>query len=97
MVCSPREAAEMKKRFGTALQVITPGIRLEAGGDPAAASGGYGTDDRWSEATQINDQKRTLTPAEARAAGADLIVVGRPVLKAADPAAAVRNLLEAIR
>jgi len=32
-----------------------------------------------------NDQKRVATPEEAVANGADYIVVGRPVLKAADP------------
>ena len=34
------------------------------------------------------DQKRTMTPAQARDAGADWIVVGRPITQAADPAAA---------
>jgi orotidine-5'-phosphate decarboxylase len=34
------------------------------------------------------DQARTATPAAAVAAGADYIVVGRPILEAADPAAA---------
>lgn len=34
------------------------------------------------------DQKRVMTPAEARDAGADWIVVGRPITRAADPAAA---------
>lgn len=38
------------------------------------------------------DQKRVATPAQARAAGADLIVVGRPVRDAADPAAAARAI-----
>ncbi|GAB4385409.1 orotidine-5'-phosphate decarboxylase [Albidovulum sp.] len=39
------------------------------------------------------DQKRTATPAEAIAGGADHIVVGRPVWAANDPAAAVEAIL----
>jgi orotidine-5'-phosphate decarboxylase len=41
-----------------------------------------------------DDQKRTLTPAEAARVGANYIVVGRPILKAKDPAAAARAILE---
>ena len=37
---------------------------------------------------EMGDQKRVATPAEAIAAGADHIVVGRPVTRAADPRAA---------
>jgi orotidine-5'-phosphate decarboxylase len=44
-----------------------------------------------------DDQKRTMTPGEAVAAGADYIVVGRPVLRAADRHAAVRKILEEIQ
>jgi orotidine-5'-phosphate decarboxylase len=40
-----------------------------------------------------NDQKRIATPAEAIRAGADHIVVGRPIWAAPDPAAAARALL----
>ncbi len=40
-----------------------------------------------------NDQARVATPAQARAAGADVLVVGRPVTAAADPAAAAAAIL----
>jgi orotidine-5'-phosphate decarboxylase len=43
-----------------------------------------------------DDQKRIMTPAEAFAAGTDYIVVGRPVLKAADRREAVKKILEEI-
>lgn len=40
------------------------------------------------------DQKRTATPAIAIKAGADFIVVGRPILEAPDPAAAAKAILD---
>ena len=40
------------------------------------------------------DQKRIATPADAIRAGADHIVVGRPIWAAADPAAAARAVLD---
>jgi len=40
------------------------------------------------------DQKRVTTPAQAVAAGSDYLVVGRPVVDAGDPVAAVKAILE---
>jgi len=42
------------------------------------------------------DQKRVTTPAQAVAAGSDYIVVGRPIVEAADPVAATRSILDEI-
>ena len=46
------------------------------------------------ENTDQADQKRVTTPRGAILAGADYIVVGRPILEAADPAQAVRKILD---
>ena len=42
------------------------------------------------------DQKRVATPADAVAAGADYLVVGRPVTQAPDPVAAFAQLLDEV-
>ncbi|MBL4634923.1 MAG: orotidine-5'-phosphate decarboxylase [Kofleriaceae bacterium] len=42
----------------------------------------------------LGDQKRVMSPAEALAAGADMIVVGRPIRDAANPVSAAQSILE---
>ena len=42
------------------------------------------------------DQKRIMTPSRAIAAGADYLVVGRPIIAAADPKAAAEAIVEEI-
>lgn len=43
---------------------------------------------------EVGDQKRVMTPAEAKKIGSDYIVVGRPITKAEDPVAAYERCLK---
>jgi len=43
-----------------------------------------------------DDQSRVMTPADAASAGASFIVVGRPILKATDPAAMAQRIRKEI-
>ena len=45
----------------------------------------------------LGDQKRVMTPAEAIRAGADHVVVGRPIHGQADPAQAARDIIDELR
>jgi orotidine-5'-phosphate decarboxylase len=45
---------------------------------------------------QVNDQKRITTPKEALSAGADYLVIGRPITKAPSPEKAVERILSEI-
>jgi len=64
-----------------------PVLRRELGGAPVIVTPGVRP-----SGSALDDQKRALTPDEAARAGASYIVVGRPILKAADPAAAARSV-----
>jgi orotidine-5'-phosphate decarboxylase len=49
------------------------------------------------EGVEADDQRRIMTPAAAIAAGADHLVVGRPVLVASDPKSAAEVIVAEIR
>jgi len=44
------------------------------------------------EGSAVGDQKRVVTPGAAVADGASILVIGRPITEAADPAAAAREI-----
>ncbi|MGL4613192.1 MAG: orotidine-5'-phosphate decarboxylase [Shewanella sp.] len=46
--------------------------------------------------SEVGDQHRVMTPPEALAAGADYLVIGRPITKAADPLAALHAIHQSL-
>jgi orotidine-5'-phosphate decarboxylase len=44
----------------------------------------------------LGDQRRVMGPAEARDAGADVLVIGRPITSATDPALAARDIAQSL-
>jgi len=85
IVCSGHEVAEVHKRWKHGYLVV-PGLRpAEPAGNAVGASGGNG-------GVLLADQKRVVTPRTARDAGASVLVIGRPISRAADPVAAARAI-----
>lgn len=78
VVAAPTETRLIRETLGNDFLIVTPGVR------PALETPEVGTSD---------DQKRVMTASEAINAGADFLVIGRPILKAANRVAAVREIL----
>jgi orotidine-5'-phosphate decarboxylase len=89
--------AQMAKAAGLA-GVVCSGLEVRAIKEalgPAFLAVAPGIRPAWAARGRGDDQKRVTTPAEAVLAGADYIVVGRPIRDAADPrAAAERTVAE---
>ena len=80
VVASVKEARAIRKSCGRDFLIVTPGVRPK---------------DK-STAAKDDDQARTATPGEAIRAGADFLVVGRPILAAPDPRAATQAIVDEI-
>jgi orotidine-5'-phosphate decarboxylase len=80
VVASVQEAKAIRKACGRDFLIVTPGVRPKG----SAAE------------LKKDDQARTATPREAIRAGADFIVVGRPILAAADPRTAAQEVVDEI-
>ncbi len=85
VVASPQETALIRKHCGPAFKIVTPGIR---GGAANARAGA---------AAPKDDQERTLGPAEAIAAGSSYLVVGRPIIAAANARKAAEDIARALQ
>jgi len=80
ITCAPTEAAAVRAVVGPDMWIVTPDIRLAESPVPA--------DDQNTD--------RSMTPMEAIRAGADYIVVGRPVTRSEDPHGTVKRIIEEI-
>jgi orotidine-5'-phosphate decarboxylase len=76
-VASPQEVRRIRNALGPRFAIVTPGIR--SGTTQAAGA--------------ADDQKRVATPRAAIGAGADYLVIGRPITGAADPKAAAAAII----
>jgi orotidine-5'-phosphate decarboxylase len=81
LVCSPLELGALRERFGP-----------PADGGPVLVAPGIRP-----ALSEAGDQRRTLDARSAIAAGADVIVVGRPITGAPDPAEAAQQILQGLR
>jgi orotidine-5'-phosphate decarboxylase len=82
VVASPQEVAQIRRACGRDFLTVIPGIRPAPSGNAPRA--------------RRDDQARVATPGAAIRAGADYLVVGRPIAAAPDPRAAAQAILEEI-
>jgi orotidine-5'-phosphate decarboxylase len=87
--------AQLAKSVGLRGVVASPleieAIRIACGDDFIVLTPGIRP-----EGSDRGDQRRTMTPAEAVSAGADYIVVGRPITGAANPRDAARAIVDSL-
>jgi orotidine-5'-phosphate decarboxylase len=88
-VASPREIGLLRNALGRDWVIVTPGIR--PGAQRVGSSAGHVESRRASD-----DQVRTATPRAAVLAGADYLVVGRPITASSDPGDAARAIIAEI-
>jgi len=84
VVASPLEIKPLREACGRDMVIVTPGVRPDKGR-------------RLAKGPPPDDQARVMTPAEAIKAGADYLVIGRPIREAADPLKAAQEILQEIR
>ena len=96
LVCSAQETARLRAELPRGTLLVVPGIRLARSGAPAAAVTVAGSGTTAATRSASDDQRRVGTPADAIRAGADLLVVGRPLRDAPDPAAAADAIVAEI-
>jgi orotidine-5'-phosphate decarboxylase len=80
VLASVQEAKAIRKACGDGFLIVTPGVRPKDSAVEPSA----------------DDQSRKATPTQAIRAGADFLVVGRPILAAPDPRAVAQAIVDEI-
>ena len=102
VVASPREIAAVRAACGPRFVIVTPGIRPALTRPGIAGAAGSATlrqaqgGERSQTAGAADDQVRIATPEVAIQAGADYLVVGRPITEAPEPVAAADAIVAEI-
>jgi orotidine-5'-phosphate decarboxylase len=89
VVASVQEARAIRKACGRDFLIVTPGVRPATKSEPGSAKSA-------AAPAKSDDQARTATPTEAIKAGADFLVVGRPITAAPDPRSAAQSIVDEI-
>ena len=82
IVSSPHEIQTIRTAIGKRALIITPGVRPNLNLESSQQS------------NISDDQKRTMDPKSALSAGADYLVIGRPITASKDVVTAAKSILE---
>lgn len=85
VVASPEDIELIRIACGDDFVIVTPGVRPDWACHQAL--------EKSRGSVPRDDQKRTMTPLQALSAGADYVVIGRPIYQSPDPANALARIL----
>lgn len=80
VICSGHEVRRLRTNCGCDFWLVVPGIRPTS----------------WTNCCDFDDQIRTMTPVKAIAEGADILVIGRPIMGSPNPARVIQQIISEV-